>query len=146
MTSLDLLVCIDPYLSATSKLADYIIAPKLSLERADVTLLADPFYEEPYSQYTDTVVDSEHDVIEEWELYWGIARELNIDVAIGEQIVPTDRKPTKFEILEMITSGSRVPLSWLRDHPGGHRFPEHQIRCRKKIPRRQDFLSSFLLG
>ena len=146
LKSLDLLVCIDPYLSATSKLADYIIAPKLSLERADVTLLADPFYEEPYSQYTDTVVDTEHDVIEEWELYWGIARELNIEVSIGEHIVPTDRKPSKFEILEMITSGSRVPLSWLRDHPGGHRFPEHQIKAQEKDPETAGMLEFFPAG
>ena len=143
LRSLDLLVCVDPYLSATSKLADYIIAPKLSLERADVTLLADPFYEEPYSQYTEEVVDSGFDVIEEWELYWGIAQELQIDVVIGGKVVSTERKPSKFEILELITTGSKVPLAWLRDNPGGHRFPEHQSKVEAPDPEATDRLEFF---
>ena len=56
MQALELLVCLDPYMSATAELADYVLAPKLTLEREDVTLLADPWYEKPYSQYSKAVV------------------------------------------------------------------------------------------
>ena len=38
MQSLDLLVCIDPYMAATAELAHYVLPPKLTLEREDVTL------------------------------------------------------------------------------------------------------------
>ena len=70
MQALDLLVCIDPYMSATAEMPDYVIAPKLTLEREEVTLLADSWYEKPYSQYSKAVVKIDRDVIEEWEFYW----------------------------------------------------------------------------
>jgi anaerobic selenocysteine-containing dehydrogenase len=127
MQELDLLICIDPYISATAKFADYVFAPKLSLEREDVTLLSDPWYEEPYSQYTKAIVATDKDVIEEWELYWELAKRLNLDVSInGEHLVEGDR-PDKFTLLSAITKGSRVGVDWLRDNPGGHTFPEHSI-------------------
>ncbi|MBT4161342.1 MAG: molybdopterin-dependent oxidoreductase [Gammaproteobacteria bacterium] len=127
MQELDLLVCIDPYLSATSEMSDYLFGPKLTLEREDVTLLADPWYEKPYSHYSKAVVETDNDVIEEWELYWGLAKRLNLDVQIKGKSMPIDRKPTKFELLQAITKGSRVDLGFLRDNPGGHIFEEMQV-------------------
>ncbi|MFT5013605.1 MAG: anaerobic selenocysteine-containing dehydrogenase [Dinoroseobacter sp.] len=127
MQELELLVCIDPYMSATAEVADYVIAPKLTLEREDVTLLADPWYEQPYSQYSKAVVQTDRDVIEEWELYWGLAKRLDLDVKIKGQSISNDVKPSKFELLQAITSGARTDLQFLRDNPGGHIFPELKI-------------------
>ena len=124
MQALELLVCLDPYMSATAELADYVLAPKLTLEREDVTLLADPWYEKPYSQYSKAVVETDHDVIEEWELYWGIAKRLNLEVAIKGRVIPNEPKPTKFELLEAITVGSQADLNFLRENPGGHIFED----------------------
>ena len=124
MKDLELLVCIDPYISATAELADYVLAPKLTLEREDVTLLSDAWYEKPYSQYSRAVIESEHDVIEEWELYWAIADRLNLEINIGRSVIPNQPKPEKFDLLKAITKGSRVDLDWLRDNPGGHIFEE----------------------
>lgn len=126
LKNLDLLICIDAYQSETAKLADYVFAPKLTLERDDVTLLSDAWYEEPYSQYSKAVVATDHDVIEEWELYWGLSKRMNVNVTIGETEFGGAVKPTKYELLQAITAGSRVPLEWLRDNPGGHTFPEHK--------------------
>lgn len=127
MQELDLLVCIDPYMSATAEMADYVLAPKLTLEREDVTLLADYWYEKPYSQYSKAVVDTEQDVIEEWEFYWGLAKRMGLEVKIKNQIIPNDRKPSKFELLQAITKGSRADLSFLRDNPGGHIFEDMAV-------------------
>ena len=96
MKSLDLLVCIDPYISETAEMAHYVLPPKLSLEREDVTLLSDAWYEKPYSQYTKAVIETEHDVIEEWELYWALADRLGLEVTIGREPVPNQPKPSKF--------------------------------------------------
>ena len=127
MQELDLLVCIDPYMSATAEMADYIFAPKLTLEREDVTLLADHWYEKPYSQYSKAVIETEHDVIEEWEFYWGLAKRMDLEVRIKNNIIPNDRKPTKFELLQAITKGSRADLNFLRDNPGGHIFEDMKV-------------------
>jgi anaerobic selenocysteine-containing dehydrogenase len=127
MQNLDLLICIDAYMSATAELADYVFAPKLTLERDDVTLLADPWYEEPYSQYSRTIVATDHDVIEEWEVFWELGKRLDLDVVVNGTHFNGGARPSKFEVLSAITAGSRVPLEWLRDNPGGHSFPEHKI-------------------
>ena len=127
MQALDLLVCIDPYMSATAEMADYVIAPKLTLEREDVTLLADSWYEKPYSQYSKAVVQTDRDVIEEWEFYWGLAKRLGIEVSIGGSVISNTEKPSKFDILKAITAGSRADLQYLRDNPGGHIFEDMRV-------------------
>lgn len=127
LQELDLLICIDPYMSATAEMADYIFAPKLTLEREDVTLLADYWYEKPYSQYSKAVVETDHDVIEEWEFYWGLAKRMGLEVSIKNSVISNDRKPTKFELLQAITKGSRADLGFLRDNPGGHIFEDMKV-------------------
>ena len=127
LESLDLLISIDPYMSATTSMADYVFAPKLTLERDDVTLLADPWYEAPYSQYSKAVIATDKDVVEEWEVYWGLANRLGLDVSVYGTPISNTEKPSKFDVLSAITNNSRVPLSWLRDNPGGHTFPEHKL-------------------
>ena len=127
LKNLDLLVCIDPYMAGTCQLAHYIFAPKLTLEREDVTLLADPWYEEPYSQYSKAVVGTDLDVLEEWEVFWELGHRLGIDTEINGVTWPGPERPSKFEVLSAITRGSRVQLDWLRDNPGGHSFPEHKV-------------------
>ena len=127
LRELELLVCVDPYFSATARLAHYVMAPKMTLERADVTLMADPWYEKPYSQYAEAVVSTDADLIEEWELHLGIGQRLGLDMRIGDTPLCGTGAAGKFELLEAITRGSRVPLAWLRDHPGGHVFDDVEV-------------------
>lgn len=123
MKVLELNVTIDVKMSATAKLCDYVIAPKGSLERPDVTLLPDLWFPQPYAQYTAAVVQPEFDVIEEWELFWGLARRMGTEIVLQGGPLPMDRKPTSDEVLDLVTAGSRVPLSEVRKHPGGAIFP-----------------------
>lgn len=146
LQELDLLVCIDPYMSATAEMADYILAPKLTLEREDVTLLADYWYEKPYSQYSKAVVETDHDVIEEWEFYWGLAKRMGLEVTIKNNIIPNDRKPTKFELLQAITKGSRADLSFLRDNPGGHIFEDMKVEVQPAPEGKTGRLKLFPVG
>jgi anaerobic selenocysteine-containing dehydrogenase len=146
MQELDLLVCIDPYMSSTAEMADYVFAPKLTLERDDVTLLADYWYEKPYSQYSKAVVETDHDTIEEWEFYWGLAKRMGLEVVIKNEIIPNDRKPTKFELLQAITKGSRADLTFLRDNPGGHIFEEMQTEVQPATGESKGRLKLFPVG
>ncbi len=146
LKSLDLLICVDAYMAATARIADYVFGPKLTLERDDVTLLADPWYEAPYSQYAEAVVATDHDVIEEWELFWGLGARLGLEVQVGDSTFTADQKPSKFEVLKAITNGSRVPLEWLRDNPGGHTFPEHTVTVEEADEGNNDRLDFFPEG
>jgi len=120
--ALELSVSIDIKMSATARLADYIIAPRLCLEREDVTLLVDSWYEEPYSHYAEALVEPDFDVIEEWEFFWGLAKRMGTEILLPGGPLDLEIKPSKFEVLENITSRSKVPLADIRAQDGGHVF------------------------
>lgn len=137
MKALDLLVSFDPHMSATSKLAHYVIAPKLPFEFASPTMLNEMLgnfgpgwgYDVPYGQYSDPLLEppAGSDVVEEWEVLYGIARELGISLSIKDfsLLDPSEakangtrldmaRKPTTDEVWAMLTKNSPVPLSELK--------------------------------
>jgi anaerobic selenocysteine-containing dehydrogenase len=126
MKALDLLVCVDIKLSQTARLADYVIAPKLSLEREDMSWLSEWWFEEPYSRYTDALIKPQGDLLDEWEFYWGLATRLGVNIETPAGPLPADRKPSKFELLEKVACNSLVPLSRVREETraGGKVFQE----------------------
>ena len=89
LDALDLLVTLDMRWSATAKRADYVIAPKLGLECDGITMpnetiwgygAATTGYPAPYAQWHPAVSQPPEgsDVIEEWELFVGLARRLGL--------------------------------------------------------------------
>jgi anaerobic selenocysteine-containing dehydrogenase len=122
MEALDLLVCIDARVSATARMADYVLAPKLSLERADVPILCDTWYEKPYTHYTRPIVDPPEgsDTIEEWQLYWEIASRMGTPIRLGRTDLPLDARPAKEAVIAAMVEGSRIPFDEVRKHRGGH--------------------------
>ncbi|MCY3881328.1 MAG: molybdopterin-dependent oxidoreductase, partial [Chloroflexi bacterium] len=119
MKHLDLNVSLDIKMSQTAKLADYVIAPKLSLERPDLTVLTDSWYPEPYAHYTPAMVEAEDDVMEEWEFFWGIAHRLGTEINLPAGPLPMDKKPTTDEVLDVVAGKSRIPLDEVRAVDGG---------------------------
>jgi anaerobic selenocysteine-containing dehydrogenase len=134
LEALDLLVCIDVELSATARCADYAIATRLPLERDDVTLFPDFFYEIPYSHYAPALVEPDFDAIEDWELFLGLARRMKTPMELPAGALDPERPPGKFELLERITAGSRVPLARTREREGGRVFDEIEVRVGPPIP------------
>jgi anaerobic selenocysteine-containing dehydrogenase len=130
LRSLELLVCIDIKMSQTAQLAHYVIAPSISLERDDIATAPEIFYEEPYARYTEALVPPQGDVLDEWEFYWELARRMGTPVETAGGPLPMARKPDKFEVLERITHGCRVPLARVREatRDGGRIFPEAALR------------------
>ncbi|MEZ5503716.1 MAG: molybdopterin dinucleotide binding domain-containing protein [Halioglobus sp.] len=122
MAGLELLVCIDLKMSATAQMAHYVLAPKLCLEREDVTLLTDIWHDRPYSQYTQTVVEAEGDKIEEWEFFWAMGRRMGLTLNLPHGPIDMQDKPRKFDLLANITHGSRVPLQEIYNTQGGKVF------------------------
>ena len=113
MESLELLVALEPFMTTTARLANYIIPPKLMYERADVPLSfgASSRYPVPFTQYTAPVVDVPEgsELAEEWHFFWDVARRMGLSIRINGEVLPSDRSLTTDEFLDIMTSGSRVP-------------------------------------
>lgn len=114
MRDLELLVVVDHRMSATAEFAHYVVAPTLSLERADVPHLMDRWFREPYTNYTDAVLPRPGDVLNEWEVFWEISRRLGTPLAFPGGTAPTDHHPTDDEILDLAYAGSRMPMNEIR--------------------------------
>jgi anaerobic selenocysteine-containing dehydrogenase len=131
-------VAIDVELSASAKFAHYVIAPTLSLERADVTLLADGWYESPYSHYTDAIVDAPPECIDEWEFYWELSHRMGTPIALSGGELDLENRPTKHEVLERIIPRPRIPLAQLRAHDGGRVYDEIDVDVEPGDPTRSE--------
>ena len=152
MESLDLLVTLDMKMSATSKFADYVIAPKLSLEVPGLSVSSEAIeqtyvahgYPEPYAQYTPAIVDPPPgaDVIEEWEFFYGLSQRMGFGFTcypiraetgvLRENRVPFEfdmtTRPSTDEVLDGLMNGSRIPLDEIRQHPHGKIFDDLEVR------------------
>lgn len=148
LQQLDLLVCLDPELSATARLADYVIAPKLTLETPGMTQPIEALryfgvgigYPAPFAQYTPAIVDPPADsqLIEDWQLFYGLARRMGIELSLvgfygwGRHVespplvcaLDMEHPPTTDALLEMLTQRAAVPLDEVKKHLHGHVFDE----------------------
>jgi hypothetical protein len=85
----------------------------------------------PWAQYTAAVVAPPpgSDVIPEWEFFYGIAQRMGLQLEFGPTdfgggqgaTLPLDMEhtPDADWLLEILTTGSRVPLDEVKAHPGG---------------------------
>ncbi|MCG8587776.1 MAG: molybdopterin-dependent oxidoreductase, partial [Proteobacteria bacterium] len=119
LESLELFVTIDVRWSASAQRADYVLAPKVCLERPDATVLTDSWYSAPYAHYTEAAVEPEGDLIEEWELFTGLAQRLGTPIRLEGGELALDPKPSKHDVLEKALPRPRVPLETLRAKEGG---------------------------
>jgi anaerobic selenocysteine-containing dehydrogenase len=126
LEALDLLVCVDIKLAATSRMADFVLPARLSLERSDVPVLSDSWYEVPYSHYAPALVAPPQgaDLLEEWELYWELAHRMGTPIRLAGGVLALEQRPTKDEVLERVIHRSRIPLDELKRHEGGHVYPD----------------------
>ncbi|WP_280426318.1 molybdopterin-containing oxidoreductase family protein [Nocardia carnea] len=120
LRSLDLLVCIDPWLSDTARLAEYVIAPTTMYERADHTVIMEPFFPRPFAQYTPAVVDPPPGTIDDWRFFFDLAVAAGQPVKFAGRILDPDRPPTSDELLAMMTERGRVPFGELTRAPHGY--------------------------
>jgi len=112
---LDLLVCVDVNAeSATAKRSDYILAPTMCLEREDISNLSEWWYEIPYARYTEAMIDAPGDLIEEWEMLWGLAHRIGSPIPLAGGPCPMDEKPSKQTFLDLMTAGCVVAPGQVR--------------------------------
>jgi anaerobic selenocysteine-containing dehydrogenase len=141
LRSLELLVQIDPWMSETAKLATYVLPPRICLEIPTTNWLQEQGSakngygtNEPYARYLPAAVEAPagSDLLEEWQLIQGIARRMGLTLLLtmtltsrfssgsSEMSIEPDMALSSEDILEFLSTGSRIPFAQLRDNPGGH--------------------------
>jgi anaerobic selenocysteine-containing dehydrogenase len=128
MEALDLLVVIDHRMTQTAEFADYILPPRLSLERADVPPFMDRWFREPYACYTAAVIEEpEGDLLNDWEVFWEIAERLGVELNLAGGPIPSGGpRPSDDDVLDLIYANSRVPFSEVRAR-NGQVLPEIKV-------------------
>jgi anaerobic selenocysteine-containing dehydrogenase len=149
LESLELFVTTDVEYSPTARMADYVVATKMTLETPYMTQVSEyikyfhPGYgfRAPYAQYTPALVEppAGADVIEDWQLYYRVAQRLGLSLNVVNvfgrvgahleapiEVIPLDmeHEPTTDDLYEIMCRGSHVPLDEVKRHPHGHVFKE----------------------
>ena len=120
MEELELLVQIDIRESATARHADYVLAPSMCLERDDITNLSEWWHEAPYARYARALIPPPGDTLDEWEMFWELARRMDVPLRFAGGEVDMAKRPEKAAILDLISAGCLVPPSQVRaDTPDG---------------------------
>jgi anaerobic selenocysteine-containing dehydrogenase len=118
MRELDLLVVIDHRMTQTAEFADFVLAPRLSLERSDVPPFMDRWFRAPYATYTEAVLEPVGDLLNDWEVYWELAERLGVSITLPGGDIPSGTRPTDDEVLDLVYARSRVPLDEVRARRG----------------------------
>jgi len=132
LKEVDLLVVTDLFESATARHADYVFATKHPFERADVPRLMDATFPFPFSQYTEALVDAPDGLVEEWEIFWGLAHRMGFQIPLRG--IDMETKPTTDEMLDALHRGSRIPLDEVRKYPGGHVWGDRDTEVGGLVP------------
>ena len=123
MEALDLLVVIDHRMTATAEYADYVVAPRLELERADVPHIMDRWFPAPYTNYTPAVLDTDDDLLAEWEVFAGIAARRGTPIVLPGGEIPTDgsRVASHLDddmVIDLVYGTARLPIDQVRANRG----------------------------
>lgn len=127
LRSLELLVAIDPYMTATAKEAHYIIPPKMQYERADLPAGVGGFalFPDNWIQYAPAILNPppNSEVIDDWYFFWSIAKRLGLKINyLGKFALDMEKPPTTDDLLSMRISGARITLDELKKYPHGKLF------------------------
>jgi anaerobic selenocysteine-containing dehydrogenase len=123
LSSLDLLVCIDPWMTPTAKLAHYVLPPLMQYERGDLSMEVNGFDLWPGSwlQYTPAILPPPNpDVVDDWYVYWALAKRLGKPINYaGKGQLPFDETPTTEDLLALKIRDGQITLQDLALHPHG---------------------------
>ena len=148
LESLELLVTLDTEMSLTSRLADYVIAPKMQMETPAMTQGSEliKYYTSgtgipaAYAQYAPRLLDPpvDSDLTEEWEFFLGLAKRMQLELWFvnffgggGGRFMESppvvvnfngDTEMTTEELFAHMCTNSRIPIDEVASHPHGKIF------------------------
>ena len=126
LRQLDLLVTIDPFMTATARLSHYVIPPTMMFEHAD---LGTRDYEafvlhQPYAQYAEKVAEPPPgaEVVDDWFVFYALAQRLGRPITFDGVALDLARTPSQEDLLALLARHSAVPFAQIRAHPEGKIF------------------------
>ena len=153
LESLELLVVVDPQVSATGRFAHYVLGPRFGLEEPAMSFGNEGIttyglsigYQEPYAQYQPRLIEPPDgsEVLADWRIFYELARRMGLKLAYRGQPIDMENAPTTEELMEHFVRRSRVPLDLIKQHPHGHLYPDPQPLAE---PREADWPHRLQLG
>jgi anaerobic selenocysteine-containing dehydrogenase len=122
LRSLELLVVIDPHLTATGSLADYVIPTTLQYERADIPItLGFPLYLDAWTQYTPAIIEPPKaaEVVEDWVVFWSLAKRLGLQLNYAGSPLDMRELPNSETLLQLSMRNASLTLDELKRQPNG---------------------------
>lgn len=115
---LDLLVTVDPFMTASARLSHYVLPPKLQYERFDCAG-ANPFLFSPYFQYTPPVATPPAEAVDDWRVLWEIARRLELKLSLAGVDLDMEAAPSSEELLALLNRHAQVAQEEILASRGG---------------------------
>lgn len=134
LRSLDLLVCIEPVMSITAELADYVLPPFMQYERPDLHfwLYEGMIYRDaPYARYTAAVATppAGSELVDDWYVFWSLAQRMGVVLTCQGQPLDMVVPPTTDTLLARIAEPSPMPFEVLKAQSRGARVDEEIHRA-----------------
>lgn len=130
--SLDLLVTIDPFMTVTAQLSDYILPPTMQYERADLPLyiyetLVTPV---PFTRYTEPVCKppKNSEVVDDSYFFWALAKRLGLPLEYLDQVMDMDTPPDTEDLLRKVVDKSPLNFDDLKRAERGIELKEEAQR------------------
>ena len=117
---LELLVVVDLYRNATGELADYVLPATDMFERADINLTGLGLQHRPWVQYTQPVVEAQHERREEWWIFARLCQELGLKSPLDHA------EPDLWSRIDHMLRSRGHSFEELREAPFGIDFGEHR--------------------
>lgn len=120
---LDLLVSIDPFLTETSRLADFILPPPMMLERPDIRSRDWEVWtlHEPFTQFAPAVATppAGATLIESWRVYWELARRMGHPITFDGVPISMDEAPSTDALFRVLLRHSAFTADMLLNETRG---------------------------
>ena len=132
LRALDLLVAVEPFMTVTAQLCDYILPPVMQYERTDTAIV--PHYEQllemPFAQFAPAIAPkpADSDLVEDWYPYWALARRLGLPLSYAGIPLDLSQEPSTEDLIRILLRDAQIPFDTIRQHRHGHVFdvpPSH---------------------
>ncbi len=144
LESLELLVVIDPQLSATGELADAVFSPMFGFEIPAISFANEGMvtyglsigYQEPYGQYQPALIPPPRgaELIEDWRVFYELARRMQLPLSYRGTAYDMQTPPSTDDLIAAFVRRSPVPLDEVKAHPEGHIFKHRSARAEPREP------------